>query len=90
MSFGEDVLCSHGQQKDGGYVNKLPVLDGANYDYWKAKMVTFLKSIDNKTWKVVIKGRKHLVNVYQDGTSSLNLKVEWIDTEVKLYETPRL
>ena len=47
--------------RDGGPVNKPPILDGTNYNYWKENMDAFLKSIDNKTWKVVIKGLKHLV-----------------------------
>jgi len=34
-------------------------LDGSNYDYWKVRMVAFLKSIDNKIWKVVLKGWDH-------------------------------
>lgn len=31
-----------------------PVLDDINHDYWKACMVVFIKSMDNKTWKIVI------------------------------------
>src|ERR1044072_677493 len=42
--------------KEGGSVTRPPVLDGTNYDYWKARMTTFLKSIDNKTWKAIVKG----------------------------------
>lgn len=42
--------------KDERSVNKPHILDGTNYDYWKAMMVVFLKSLGNKAWKVVIKG----------------------------------
>src|ERR1044072_5551314 len=48
--------------KEGGSVSRPPVLDGTNYDYWKARMTAFLKSIDNKTWKAVVKGWTPRVN----------------------------
>jgi hypothetical protein len=32
---------------------KLPQSDGSNYPYWKAKMITYIKSINRKVWKVV-------------------------------------
>jgi len=43
-------------KKEGGQVNRPPTLDRSNYDYWKVRMIAFLKSIDNKTWNVVLKG----------------------------------
>ena len=67
--------------KDGGSVNKPPILGGTNYDYWKAKMVSFLKSTGIKTWKIVIKGWKYHVITSQDGTTSLNPGAEWTDVE---------
>lgn len=42
--------------KIGGFVNRPPIIDGTNYDYWKARMIVFLKSMDIKTWKSGIKG----------------------------------
>ena len=42
--------------KEGGFVNRPPFLDSSNYDYWKSHMSVFLKSIDSKTWKSVLKG----------------------------------
>ncbi|KAA0041971.1 gag-pol polyprotein [Cucumis melo var. makuwa] len=30
------------------------MLDGANYSYWKARMIAFLKSMDRKCWKVIL------------------------------------
>ena len=62
-------------------VNRPPVLDDTNYDYWKAKMYAFLKYIDIKTWKVVIKGWKHPVITSEDATTSLKPEAEWIDAE---------
>jgi hypothetical protein len=32
---------------------KPPQFDGSNYPYWKAKMTTYIKSINRKEWKVV-------------------------------------
>ena len=44
-------------EKEGGPVNRPPILDGTNYEYWKARMVAFLKSLDSRTWKAVISRR---------------------------------
>ena len=30
-----------------------PQINGSNYPYWKAKMTTYIKSINRKVWKVV-------------------------------------
>jgi hypothetical protein len=32
---------------------KPPQFDGSNYPYWKAKMTTYIKSINRNVWKVV-------------------------------------
>jgi hypothetical protein len=32
---------------------KPPEFDGSNYPYWKAKMTTYIKSVNRKVWKVV-------------------------------------
>jgi len=57
--------------KEGGFVNRLPLLDGSNYDYWKSCMSAFLKTIDNKTWKVVLKGWEHPVVLDNDGNKTV-------------------
>ncbi|XP_057452420.1 uncharacterized protein LOC130744244 [Lotus japonicus] len=62
--------------KEGGSINRPPILDGTNDDYWKARMVAFLKSIDNKTWKAIVKGWKHPVKADKEGTSTTELKPE--------------
>jgi hypothetical protein len=69
--------------KKGGFVNRPPVLDDSNYDYWKVCMVTFLKSVDRKTWKAIIKGWEHLVVMDKDGktTNSLKPKEDWSKDE---------
>ena len=33
---------------------KLPVLDGTNYGYWKSKMETYIRNVDNHAWVYVI------------------------------------
>lgn len=66
---------------DGWSINRPHVLDGKNYDYWKAKMLAFLISIDIKTWKVVVKGLKHLVITYEDGSTSLKPGANWSKDE---------
>jgi hypothetical protein len=52
--------------KVGGFINKPLILDGTNYEYWKARMVAFLKFMDRKTWKVVIKCWEHPVVMEKD------------------------
>ena len=34
-------------------IKKPPQFDGSKYPYWKAKMTTYIKSINRKVWKVV-------------------------------------
>ena len=34
-------------------IKKPPQFDSSNYPYWKAKMSTYIKSINRKVWKVV-------------------------------------
>lgn len=67
--------------KDGRSVNRPLVLNDTNYDYWKGKMVASFKSMDNKTWKVVIKGWKHLMTTSEDRTSILKLETDWTNSK---------
>ena len=72
--------------KEGGFVNRPPLLDGSNYDYWKSSMSAFLKSIDNKTWKTVLKSWEHHVQLDADGNRIYVLKPEeeWSAAEDEL------
>jgi len=72
--------------KEGGFVNRPPVLDGSNYDYWKSRMSAFLKSIDSKTKKAILKGWEHPVTLDADGnrTTVLKPEEEWIAAEDEL------
>ncbi|XP_057449186.1 uncharacterized protein LOC130740550 [Lotus japonicus] len=56
--------------KEGGSVNRPPIMDGTNYDYWKVRMTAFLKSIDHKTWKAIVKGWNHPIKVQAEGSTS--------------------
>ena len=72
--------------KEGGFVNRPPLLDGSNYDYWKSRMSAFLKSIDSKTWKAVLRGWEHPVQLDADGnrTDVLKPEEEWSADEDEL------
>jgi len=56
--------------KEGGFVNRPPLLDGSNYDYWKSQMSASLKFIDSKTWKAVLRDWEHLVVLDKDGNKT--------------------
>ena len=73
-------------EKEGGLVNRPPLLDGTNYDYWKSRMSVYLKSIDIKTWKAVPKGWEHPVVLDKDGHKIEVLKPEeeWTAPEDEL------
>ncbi|KAK2417370.1 gag-protease polyprotein [Trifolium repens] len=69
--------------KDGTLVSKPPLLDGTNYDYWKSRMAAFLKSIDSRTWKAVLKGWEHPKVKDANGADTEVLKPEenWTPAE---------
>ncbi|PNX84707.1 gag-protease polyprotein, partial [Trifolium pratense] len=71
-------------EKEGGYVNRPPLLDGDNYDYWKSQMVAFLKSIDSKTWKAVLKVWDHPVVTDKEGVSTPKPEENWTKEEDEL------
>lgn len=47
-------------------------------------MVVFLKSMGNKVWKNMIKGRKHPVITYEDGTTGLKPEATNVEDEEAL------
>ncbi|KAK2376831.1 gag-protease polyprotein [Trifolium repens] len=69
--------------KYGTFVCKLPLLDGTNYDYWKSRMTAFLKSLDNRTWKAVLRGWEHPKVKDANGVDTEELKPEedWTPAE---------
>jgi hypothetical protein len=67
--------------KEEGYVNRPPLLNGDNYDYWKSRMIAFLKSIDSKTWKAVLKGWDYPVVTNKERVSTPKLEENWTKEE---------
>jgi hypothetical protein len=69
--------------KDGTIVNKPPLLDGSNYDYWKPRMIVFLKALDSRTWKAMLKGWDHPKVKDANGvdTDELEPEEEWSAAE---------
>ena len=63
--------------KDGGYSNRPPMLDGSNYDDWKPRMIAFLRSLDSKVWRAVNKGWEHPTKTGEDGVSVQIPEEEW-------------
>ncbi|GAU10419.1 hypothetical protein TSUD_419150, partial [Trifolium subterraneum] len=72
--------------REVGYVTRLPLLDDSNYDIWKARMIAFLKSMDSRTWKVVLKGWEHPKVKDANGADTDELKPEedWTAAEDSL------
>ncbi|GAU16587.1 hypothetical protein TSUD_168190 [Trifolium subterraneum] len=72
--------------REGGYVTRPPLLDDSNYDIWKARMIAFLKSMDNRTWKNVLKGWEHPKVKDANGADTDELKPEedWTAAEDSL------
>ncbi|MCI67114.1 gag-pol polyprotein, partial [Trifolium medium] len=61
---------------EGGKVISPPLLTDSNYDYWKSRMMAFLKSIDSRTWKAVLKGWDHPKIKDANGVDTAELKPE--------------
>ncbi|GAU37844.1 hypothetical protein TSUD_57040 [Trifolium subterraneum] len=72
--------------KEGGYVTRPPLLDDSNYDIWKARMIAFLKSVDSRSWKAVLKGWEHPKVKDANGADTDELKPEedWTAAEDSL------
>lgn len=54
-----------------------------NYDYQKARVVSFLKSLDNKTWKAVINRLTLLKVTAEENTKTFNIEKYWSKKEDK-------
>ena len=57
-------------------MNIPPILDETNYDYWKVRMMAFIKFVDNKAQKFVVKGWDPPKTVGPDGKATNMLKAE--------------
>ncbi|XP_050935670.1 uncharacterized protein LOC103502061 [Cucumis melo] len=63
--------------REGSSTTRPPVLDGANYAYWKARIIAFIKSIDSKCWKAMIAGLKHPSPKDVAGKETLKQEITW-------------
>ncbi|XP_057785954.1 uncharacterized protein LOC131003485 [Salvia miltiorrhiza] len=43
-------------QREGGSVSRPPLLDGSNYIYWKVRMTSFIRAVDENAWTAVEEG----------------------------------
>ncbi|XP_057790804.1 uncharacterized protein LOC131007909 [Salvia miltiorrhiza] len=43
-------------QREGGSVVRPPLLDGSNYIYWKMRMTSFIRAVDENAWTAVEEG----------------------------------
>ncbi|CAJ2645798.1 unnamed protein product [Trifolium pratense] len=80
-------LLSGTMDKEGGSVSKPPLLTGPeNYDYWKSRMEAFIKSIDSRTWKAVLRGWEPPMVLDKDGKKTDVKKPydEWTKDEYDL------
>ena len=66
-------------------MNKPLVLDGTNYDYQNVCMVSFIKFVDNKAWKVMVNGWDPPMVVGPDGkaTNIVMVEEDWDDKDEK-------
>ncbi|WJX84054.1 hypothetical protein P8452_66664 [Trifolium repens] len=67
--------------RNGGSINRPPVLNGSNYDFWKPRMIAFIKSMDPKAWKAIVTGWNHPIVSAEDGSSRLKGERDWTPKE---------
>ncbi|KAK2436489.1 hypothetical protein QL285_021481 [Trifolium repens] len=64
--------------KNRGSINRPPIhLDGSNYDYWKARMIAFIKSMDQRAWRAIVTGWNHPMVTAEDDSTSLKGVADW-------------
>lgn len=66
--------------RECSFVSCAPLLDESNYGYWKARMIAFIKSVDNKTQKLFINGSSPPTKLLQDGVTSVKKAIKEWDT----------
>ncbi|KAK2415413.1 gag-protease polyprotein [Trifolium repens] len=67
--------------RNRGSINRPPVLNGSNYDYWKARMIAFIKFMDQKAWRAIITVWNHPIVSAEDGSSILKGEGDWTSEE---------
>jgi len=56
--------------KEGGFVNRPPLLDGSNYDNWKSGMSAVLKGWDNPLTLDAVGNRTDVLKAEEKWTSA--------------------
>ncbi|CAI8593353.1 unnamed protein product [Vicia faba] len=74
--------------KERGFMNIPFILIGTDYYYLKFRMVAFIKSMDNKAWKVMVKGWDPPMILGPDGkvTNMVKAEKDWDDKDEKELE----
>ncbi|GAU37336.1 hypothetical protein TSUD_395170 [Trifolium subterraneum] len=83
MFWVSSRVVSGTMDKEGGYTSRPPLLDDSNYDFWKSRMEAFIKSMDMKAWKSILKGWEHPKVKDASGADTDELKPEenWTTAE---------
>ncbi|TYK09548.1 gag-pol polyprotein [Cucumis melo var. makuwa] len=66
--------------REGPSASHPHVLDGKNYSSWKSRTIFFIKTLDEKAWRVLVAGYEPPM-VTMDGVSVPKLEVDWTDAE---------
>ena len=69
---------------EGHSINRPPLFDGTNYQFWSNRMSIFMRSFDYEMWDIVVEG-PYVPTKPRVGCSDLELKPrnEWTEAEVK-------
>ena len=68
----------------GSSISRLPLLDGSNYPYWKARMNAFIKALDERVWRSMLTGWTHPTTKDDQGKVILKLEFSWSTEDDKL------
>ncbi|CAM8940967.1 unnamed protein product [Rhodiola kirilowii] len=69
--------------KEGQSITRPPLLDGSNFATWKPVMRSFLKSLDEKAWKAVLRGWTEPIMNNLTGEPVPKPEALWIEDEDK-------
>lgn len=59
VPFGISILYKMSVLRKGSSMIHPPPLDGTNYGYWKVKMISFIRSLDEAAWSIVVSWNPH-------------------------------
>ena len=69
---------------EGHFINRPPLFDGSNYQFWSNRMSIFMQSYDYEMWDVVLDG-PYVPMKTKIGSEDLEpkLRSEWSESEMK-------